>query len=152
MMKAEFMTLWDGLESSADTSRIVVLGATNLPNSLDPAILRRMPKRFHIGSPDLNQRLRILQLLLKNSSLESSLSIQEIAECSKGYSGSDLKEMCKSAAFVPIQELIRAHTGRVEDLDLSDSVNLRPLRFRDFFPAQQKIPMSDKDMAVNDLD
>jgi SpoVK/Ycf46/Vps4 family AAA+-type ATPase len=151
-MKAEFMTLWDGLESSIDTSRIIVLGATNLPNSLDPAILRRMPKRFHIGSPDLNQRIRILELLLKNTLLEQGLTVQEIAECSKGYSGSDLKEMCKSAAFVPIQELIRSHKGSVQDLDLSESVNLRPLKFRDFFPAQQKIGMVDRDLTVNDLD
>jgi SpoVK/Ycf46/Vps4 family AAA+-type ATPase len=151
MMKAEFMTLWDGLESSNDTSRIVVLGATNLPNSLDPAILRRMPKRFHIGSPDLNQRIRILQLLLKNTDLEPSISIQEIAECSKGYSGSDLKEMCKSAAFVPIQELIRAHKGSVQDFDFSESLELRPLSFRDFFPAQQ-MQLTPKGVEVNDLD
>jgi SpoVK/Ycf46/Vps4 family AAA+-type ATPase len=152
MMKAEFMTLWDGLDSSADTSRIVVLGATNLPNSLDPAILRRMPKRFHIGSPDLNQRMKILGVLLKDGNLESSLSIQEIAECSQGYSGSDLKEMCKAAAFVPIQELIRAHKGSVQDFNLSDSVDLRPLTFRDFFPAQQKIGPTAKGVEINDLD
>jgi SpoVK/Ycf46/Vps4 family AAA+-type ATPase len=61
MMKAEFMTLWDGLLSGKD--RILVLGATNRPNDIDQAILRRMPKRFGVGLPDVHQRLKILTLV-----------------------------------------------------------------------------------------
>jgi hypothetical protein len=79
MMKAEFMTcvycldlwametddeqrLWDGLASGEDT-RILVLGATNRPNDIDQAILRRMPKRFAVRLPDLEQRTKILSLV-----------------------------------------------------------------------------------------
>ena len=80
MMKAEFMTyvaldcssssyvdllcfdrLWDGLLSSKE--RIMVLGATNRPNDIDSAILRRMPKRFAVRLPDTSQRKRILTLV-----------------------------------------------------------------------------------------
>ncbi|CAE6486837.1 unnamed protein product [Rhizoctonia solani] len=61
MMKAEFMTLWDGLASGENT-RILVLGATNRPNDIDQAILRRMPKRFAVRLPDIEQRTKILNL------------------------------------------------------------------------------------------
>lgn len=53
--------LWDGLTSSTD--RILVLGATNRPNDIDSAILRRMPKRFSVGLPAEDQRLKILKLV-----------------------------------------------------------------------------------------
>ncbi len=54
-------SLWDGLTSSTD--RILVLGATNRPNDIDSAILRRMPKRFSVGLPDVEQRQKILTLV-----------------------------------------------------------------------------------------
>ena len=56
-----FSRLWDGLLSASD--RILVLGATNRPNDIDLAILRRMPKRLGIGLPDLEQRAKILKLV-----------------------------------------------------------------------------------------
>jgi SpoVK/Ycf46/Vps4 family AAA+-type ATPase len=62
MMKAEFMTLWDGMSSSEKTS-IVILGATNRPNDIDKAILRRMPKRFQLSLPDKYQRRKVLDLV-----------------------------------------------------------------------------------------
>ena len=48
---------------TGDNSRILILGATNRPNDLDKAILRRMPKRFKVGLPDSAQRLAVLQLV-----------------------------------------------------------------------------------------
>lgn len=62
MMKAEFMSMWDGLTTGEDT-RIIVLGATNRPNDIDSAILRRMPKRFAIKLPSEEQRMNILRLV-----------------------------------------------------------------------------------------
>ncbi len=53
--------MWDGLLTQSD--RILVLGATNRPLDIDPAILRRMPKRFAVSLPDTDQRRRILKLV-----------------------------------------------------------------------------------------
>jgi SpoVK/Ycf46/Vps4 family AAA+-type ATPase len=62
MMKTEFMAMWDGLTTGEDT-RIIVLGATNRPNDIDSAVLRRMPKRFAIKLPSDEQRMKILRLV-----------------------------------------------------------------------------------------
>lgn len=64
MMKAEFMSLWDGLTTGEDY-RIVVLGATNRPNDIDTAILRRMPKRFSVRLPTDQQRRNILEIVCR---------------------------------------------------------------------------------------
>lgn len=135
MMKAEFMTLWDGLLSSTD--RIVVLGATNRPNDIDSAILRRMPKRFSVGLPNHDQRLKILTLILRDTKLEPGFQLSALAERTEGYSGSDLKELCRNAAMVPMRELMRqagsdkAELARIQE----EGVQLRPLRLDDFFQA-----------------
>ncbi|CAD6936673.1 unnamed protein product [Tilletia controversa] len=107
MMKAEFMTFWDGLTSSTD--RIMVLGATNRPNDIDAAILRRMPKRYAVKLPDPSQRTRILEIMLKQVDLDPSFSMPQLVAKTEGLSGSDLKEVCRSAAMVPVRELFRAN-------------------------------------------
>lgn len=62
-----FYSQWDGL-LTGDNSRIMVLGATNRPNDIDPAILRRLPKRFAIRLPDKVQRRKILALVSSHHS------------------------------------------------------------------------------------
>ena len=64
-IKAEFLTLWDGV-ATASTSRVLVLGATNKPQHIDSAILRRMPRAFEVPLPNEAGRLAILNLLLKD--------------------------------------------------------------------------------------
>jgi ATPase family AAA domain-containing protein 1 len=104
-IKAEFLTLWDGV-STVSTSRVLVLGATNKPQHIDPAILRRMPRAFEVPLPNKDGRLSILQLLLKDENVEDSVreSLPKLAEATLGYSGSDLKELCRAAVMIPVQE------------------------------------------------
>jgi len=132
MMKAEFMTLWDGLATGS--SRIVVLGATNRPNDIDPAILRRMPKRIPVGLPNLQQRINILKLLLKDIKMEEGLSVECLASQTANYSGSDLKEFCRSAVMAPIKEYVRSKGGDKMAMVLASEseVELRPVRMSDF--------------------
>ncbi|KAI0727933.1 ATPase [Fomitopsis betulina] len=148
MMKAEFMTLWDGLLSSTD--RILVLGATNRPNDIDSAILRRMPKRFSVGLPDLEQREKILTLMLKDTELAEGFSLHQLAEEADGLSGSDLRELCRNAAMRPMREFIRGASDDHETLSRSqdEGFKLRPLTLQDFFAPDETSPLP----PVNPLD
>lgn len=106
MMKTQFMMLWDGLNTESD-STVIVMGATNRPQDLDKAILRRMPAQFHIGLPNEEQRLKILQLILRQEKLSADVEFDQLARLTAGYSGSDLREMCRNASVYRIRKVMR---------------------------------------------
>ncbi|KAH3673218.1 hypothetical protein WICMUC_003836 [Wickerhamomyces mucosus] len=129
MLKAEFMTLWDGLTSSG---RILVLGATNRPNDIDAAFLRRMPKRFSVTLPNEEQRKRILTLNLKDSEVDpDSFDLNLIVTKTIGFSGSDLKELCRDAAMTAMREYIKYNFRNGQRIS-KDEVRVRPLKTSDF--------------------
>lgn len=75
--------------------------------SIDPAILRRMPKRFPIRLPNYEQRVKILSLMLAHTRLDPTLSMETLARRTDGLSGSDLRETCRNAAMAPVREVMR---------------------------------------------
>jgi ATPase family AAA domain-containing protein 1 len=105
IIKAEFLTLWDGV-GTATNARVLVLGATNKPLHIDAAISRRMPRVFEVPLPDAAGRLAILKLILTDENVELAARehLPQLAHVTVGYSGSDLKEMCRAAAMVSVQE------------------------------------------------
>ncbi|XP_028271045.1 outer mitochondrial transmembrane helix translocase [Parambassis ranga] len=111
MMKAQFMSLWDGLDTSS-TTQVMVMGATNRPHDMDPAILRRMPTTFHIDLPNTRQRQDILRLVLAGENLSNAINLKEIAEKTEGYSGSDLRELCRDAAMYRVRDYVRKEQMR----------------------------------------
>ncbi|EYE91412.1 protein-degrading AAA family ATPase MSP1 [Aspergillus ruber CBS 135680] len=137
MVKAEFMTHWDGLtssNSSGEPQRVVVLGATNRIQDIDDAILRRMPKKFPVALPAAEQRLRILNLVLKDTKIDfDNFDLQYLVKGMAGMSGSDIKESCRDAAMVPVRELIRQKTAEGQMMTAVDPTNVRGLRTEDFF-------------------
>lgn len=131
-MKAGFMTRWDGL-TTEDDARIIVLGATNLPNALDPAVLRRLPKRYAVGLPTPIQRRKIFNILLQKASLAPDFSIDRLVAATEGYSGSDIKEMCRNAAMIPLREYLKVHGKELEQRrGERKGPELRPLTTNDF--------------------
>lgn len=102
MMKAQFMSLWDGFSGTDDA--VIVMGATNRPNDVDTAILRRMPSRFFIQLPDECARAKILETILRNEYIENNIDYEKVAKQTKGFSGSDLKEVCRISALSRLQE------------------------------------------------
>lgn len=144
MVKAEFMTLWDGL-TSADTTgepqRILVLGATNRIQDIDEAILRRMPKKFPITLPSAPQRLRILGLVLKDTRVDKAhFDLEYLVRVTAGMSGSDIKEACRDAAMVPVREYIREKKASGAHMEGINPKEIRGLRTGDFFGSAGGFP------------
>ena len=139
MVKAEFMTHWDGLTSantSGEPQRILILGATNRIQDIDEAILRRLPKKFPVSLPSAPQRLRILGLILKDTRVDKdSFDLEYIVRVTAGLSGSDIKEACRDAAMVPVRECIRQRKASGADMDAVKPTDVRGLRTTDFFAA-----------------
>ncbi|EDN94055.1 hypothetical protein SS1G_09923 [Sclerotinia sclerotiorum 1980 UF-70] len=137
MVKAEFMTLWDGLTSSNKSGlpdRIMILGATNRMQDIDEAILRRMPKKFPVSLPSNLQRRRILDLILKNTKTDpNDFDIDYLTRVMAGMSGSDIKEACRDAAMVPVREFIREQRESGVSMTSVDSTHVRGVRTEDFF-------------------
>lgn len=136
MVKAEFMTHWDGLTSAnsrGEPQRIVVLGATNRINDIDEAILRRMPKKFPVGLPSDIQRLRILSLVLKDTKVDrTDIDVDWLVKKMAGLSGSDIKEQCRSAAIGPLNEQIEKMEKAGLPLTTLDPSQVRGLSMDDF--------------------
>ena len=93
-LKSQFLSLWgDDLED------VIILGATNRRQDIDEAFLRRMPLQIEFDLPDLYQREQIFQVILKDSQCENNIDWYELAEISRGFSGSIIKESCRRAAI-----------------------------------------------------
>uniref|UniRef100_A0A3B3IDC2 Outer mitochondrial transmembrane helix translocase n=1 Tax=Oryzias latipes TaxID=8090 RepID=A0A3B3IDC2_ORYLA len=105
MMKAQFMSLWDGLDTD-HYCQVIIMGATNRPQDLDSAILRRMPTRFHINQPSAKQREKILELILQDEGVDSQVNLLDVAKETDGFSGSDLREMCRDAALLCVRDFV----------------------------------------------
>jgi ATPase family AAA domain-containing protein 1 len=137
MVKAEFMTHWDGLSSTTSTGRpqrILILGATNRIQDIDDAILRRMPKKFPVSLPSTSQRSKILKLILKDTKVDSAnFDIDYLVRVMSGMSGSEIKEACRDAAMVPVREMIREQRQKGRRMDQVNAVETRGIRTDDFF-------------------
>ncbi|KAL8903283.1 MAG: hypothetical protein Q9207_004025 [Kuettlingeria erythrocarpa] len=137
MVKAEFMTLWDGLTSAnklGESQRILVLGATNRMQDIDEAILRRMPKKFSVSLPSASQRMRILGLVLKDTRIDKdNFDLEYLVRVMAGMSGSDIKEACRDAAMCPVRELIRQVRASGAQMSAVNPSAVRGLRTSDFF-------------------
>ena len=109
---SQLLTLMDGLKSRA---HVMVIGATNRPNSIDPALRRfgRFDREIDIGIPDATGRLEILAIHTKNMKLDESVDLDSIAAETHGYVGSDVAALCTEAALQCIRE-------KMDLIDLDD--------------------------------
>ncbi|CAL5036477.1 unnamed protein product [Urochloa decumbens] len=125
-LKSEFLIQFDGVSSNPD-DLVIVIGATNKPQELDDAVLRRLVKRIYVPLPDPSVRKLLLKNQLKGQAFKfSNYDFERLAAETEGYSGSDLRALCEEAAMMPIREL-----GPQNILTIKAN-QLRPLKYEDF--------------------
>lgn len=109
---SQLLTLMDGMKAR---SNVVVMAATNRPNSIDPALRRfgRFDREIDIGIPDPVGRLEILRIHTKNMKLDEDVDLEKIASETHGYVGSDIASLCSEAAMQQIRE-------KMDLIDLED--------------------------------
>eukprot|EP00758_Cryptobia_borreli_P015398 Tbor_TRINITY_DN6021_c3_g1::TRINITY_DN6021_c3_g1_i1::g.11140::m.11140/K13525/VCP, CDC48; transitional endoplasmic reticulum ATPase len=102
---SQLLTLMDGLKARA---QVIVMAATNRPNTIDPALRRfgRFDREIDIGVPDEIGRLEILRIHTKNMKLEEGVDLEKISKDSHGYVGADIAQLCSEAAMQCIREKI----------------------------------------------
>ncbi|KAK5641944.1 hypothetical protein RI129_010491 [Pyrocoelia pectoralis] len=149
MMKAQFMSFWDGLSTDSNCT-VIIMGATNRPQDLDRAILRRMPATFHIPMPNAAQRLQILQLILDNEPVSAEVNLTNLSKSTDGFSGSDLRELCRNASVYRVRDYMRS-TQVGESSNSINGVNdsedeyhdaLRPITMEDLVKSLNKMKES----------
>ncbi|GAM27641.1 hypothetical protein SAMD00019534_108170, partial [Acytostelium subglobosum LB1] len=131
-LKTEILIQFDGVKTNG-SERILVMGATNRPEELDEAALRRFVKRIYVGLPEKSTRLDILKHLLRDQNHNITASqMNAIADETQFYSGFDLNALCKDAAYEPIRQL----GMDIKDLKLSQ---IRAITRKDFSNSLKQI-------------
>ena len=102
---AQLLTLMDGLKSRG---QVIVIGATNRPDSLDPALRRpgRFDREIEIGVPDTDERKEVLEIHTRNMPLAEDVDLDKIANTTHGFVGADLESLCKEAAMRVVRRIL----------------------------------------------
>lgn len=125
----QFLMEMDGAEYSNEG--ILVVGATNAPWDVDPALRRsgRFSKMIYFPEPDKQTREGILKINLKNRPIDPKISLSRLARMTEGYSSADMKALCDAAAAIPWKEEFKTGKGRY-------------ITFKDFVEAAKEVKSS----------
>jgi SpoVK/Ycf46/Vps4 family AAA+-type ATPase len=130
-LKTEFLIQLDGAGTNQD-DRILIIGATNRPQEIDDAFIRRLAKRLYIPLPNFGSRKQLILNVVNREKEKGQYSItpediDTIVTKTKGYSGSDMMGVCREAAMMPIRS--------IEDIFNIQLDNLRGVNVQDFLEA-----------------
>ncbi len=154
-MVSQLLTLMDGMGSRG---QVIVIGATNRPNAVDPALRRpgRFDREIEIGVPDRNSRKEILQIHTRSMPLTEDVSIDELANITHGYTGADLAALAREAAMSSLRRIMPKiidkrsipneilATLSVSRQDFFDALNgIQPSALREVFIERPNVHWSD---------
>ena len=102
---AQLLALMDGLN---DRGNVIVLGATNRPDSIDPALRRpgRFDREFEISVPNEDGRLEVLFIHTRGMPISDEIDLKDLASELHGYTGADIKSLCREAAMKSIRRYL----------------------------------------------
>jgi transitional endoplasmic reticulum ATPase len=116
---SQLLTLMDGLKGRG---QIVVIGATNIPDAIDPALRRpgRFDREISIGVPDKPGRLQILQVHSRGMPLADDVSLDHLAQVTHGYVGADLQSLCREAAMARLRKTFSGFDLSLDDVPVDE--------------------------------
>ncbi|KOB76780.1 putative Katanin p60 ATPase-containing subunit [Operophtera brumata] len=118
-LQAQLLTELDGIQGREGI--VFLLANSNMPWDIDPAMLRRLEKRISIPLPNSKTRVELFEKFLSSKGLElaPNVNFKELAAKTEGYSGSDIKLVCKEALMCTVRKILPNMVGR-NRLDISD--------------------------------
>ncbi len=137
---SQLLTLMDGLETRG---KVIVIGATNRPNAIDPALRRpgRFDREIELKVPDKQGRLEILQIHTRNMPLADDVDLEKIASQTHGFVGADLEYLAKEAAMKALKRVL-PKINLEEDRIPSEVLNEIKVTMQDFLDALKEITPS----------
>lgn len=144
---AQLLALMDGLH---DRGRVIIIGATNIPDALDSALRRpgRFDREIIIGVPDRQGRLDILQIHSRGMPLSQDVNMDKIAEITNGFVGADLRALCRESAMQALRRVLPEIDYRSNNIS-SELLNKIEVRMNDFLHALKEIePSATRELLV----
>jgi transitional endoplasmic reticulum ATPase len=135
---SQLLTLMDGLQARG---KVVVIGATNRPNAIDPALRRpgRFDRELAINVPDKQGRLSIMKIHTRTMPISKDVNLDEIAAVTHGFVGADLSSLCKEAAMAVLRKVLpKIKADEKEEIPNEILEGLKVTR-KDFFEALKSV-------------
>ena len=137
---SQLLSLMDGLQSRG---KVVVIGATNRPNAIDPALRRpgRFDREIEIGVPDRGGRLEVLEIHTRGMPLAEDVDLKRLADVTHGFVGADLEALAKEAAIRALRRILPEINLEAQSIP-GDILNKIIVRMADFLDALKEIDPS----------
>lgn len=137
---AQLLSLMDGLESRG---QVIVIGATNLPNAVDPALRRpgRFDREIEISIPDKNGRLEILTIHTRGMPLSDDVDLVKLSQITHGFVGADLEALCREAAMTTLRKIFPTFDFHLEEMSY-DILSRLEVTMDDFIEALKDVEPS----------
>ena len=135
---AQLLTLMDGLK---ERGKVIVIGATNRPEAVDPALRRpgRFDREIEIRPPDKRARIEILKVHTRHMPLAEDVDLEKLAEMTHGYTGADLAALAKEAAMAALRRFLKSGKIRLDEVKEIPADILKELKvtMKDFMEAMK---------------